>query len=764
MSSTSEWFIEVSDGVKRKTPPEMIKVSAVRKWQAEHESSKQGLFSTVYQYPTNDPYVGGVLSDFYIDLDYEENPDKSRKEAISVVKKLIQDYHIPEENIRIAFSGLKGFSITVSHSIFNAVSLAYLPLIWKGMVKELISELNVKTADTSVYERRRLWRLPNSQHQKSGLYKIPLTLAELENLTIDKIKKMAEKQRKLSMNEQAQPVAKAVDLFEKHKVKVEKWLEERKKSFENAELKMATDDPPCVKKRLETGAEAGSRNSVLFQLAVYYAHKGLTEPQIVKIGYEFAKRCEQEPEPFPKGGEVESIVQSAVKGVQDGRYSVGCSSEALVDLCDRENCPFFAKAKENDIKESCGGDLPDSIFEQITGQTFLVYDKAGGTTAEAKTIPGYKPIRDLLWETVDKTEDYGSEEQLWTEVRHYIWEHVDLQEGYDILTAWVLASWVPEKWAAVPYLFFYGPAGSGKTWALEVLASIGFRPFLSASITVASLFRVCDYYNLTLFLDETEAYMSKDRREIMNLLNSGYRKGSKAVRTEDTKDGYKIRSFNTFGFKGLSGTKELIDTLRSRCIIFNMSEATRDIKTRIDKEEAERLRRKLLAYRFRMLSEKAPTGTPEAVGLLKGRLKELFEPLIMVAPATAKQGMIAEAQKIEQMVREEQKSSPEAIVFRAIIKAFEENPQENKIPIKRVTDIMNDGLTPEEWKNAITVGIICGRLGFKRSMKDKQRAIFWNQELAERLARKYYPEWVTGQQVRSTGSEQPVNMGLQGKQ
>jgi hypothetical protein len=736
----SEWFIEVCDGLKRKTPPELIKVSELQEWQAKRQSSMQGLFCTIYQYPTLDPYVGAVISDFYMDFDCEQNLDKARKEAVAVIKKLVQDCDIPEKSIEAAFSGRKGISIIIDYRIFNAESSAYLPLIWKSMIQELIAQLRLKTADTSIYERRRLWRLINSQHQKSGLFKIPLTLAELENLTIDKIKQMADKPRELFINREAQSVPKAEKLFEKHKNNVEKWLEERKKAFEKTELRTLTDNPPCVRRRLEIGAKAGSRNSVLFQLAVYYANKCLGEAEIVRIGYEFAKHCEQEPEPFPKEGEVESIVQSAIKGVQEGRYSVGCSSEALADLCDRKNCPFFRKAAQAEMKESCGEDLLDRVFEQTADQVFLVYDKATGTITKAKTIESYKPIKDLLWKTVNDIESYESEQQLWSEVRRYIWEHIDLQEGYDILTAWILASCLPEKWRAVPYLFFYGPAGTGKTWALEVLASIGFRPFLAASITVASLFRICDYYNLTLFLDETETYMIKDRRDIMNLLNSGYRKGSKAVRTEDTKDGYKIRSFNTFGFKALSGTKELIDTLRSRCIIFNMSEATRDIKTRIDEEKAERLRRKLLAYRFRMLSEKAPSETPEAAGLLKGRLKELFEPLIMIAPPTAKASIISEAQKIEQVIREEQKSSPEAMVFRAMIKAYEENVEENRISIKRIADILNEGLPMEEWRNTITVGIICGRLGFKKTMRGKDRAIFWNQELAERLAKKYAPE------------------------
>jgi len=366
--SLNEWFIEVSDGVKRKTPPQMIKVSDLREWQAKHQSSTQGLFSSIYVYPTDDPYIGGVISDFYMDFDCEETPDKARKEAVAVVKKLINDYEIPEENINIAFSGMKGISITVDYRIFNAESSVDLPLIWKSIVEELIQKLKLKTADTSVYERRRLWRLVNSRHQKSGLYKIPLMLAELENLTIDKIKKMAEKPRELSLKAEAQPAPKAEKLYEKHKNKVEKWLEERKKSFEKTEVRAFKDDPPCVRHRLEIGAKTGSRNSFLFQLAVYYASKGLSKPEIVKIGYEFAKHCEQEPEPFPKAGEIESTVNSAFQGVQDGRYSVGCSSEAFAELCDKENCPFFNP--EQEFWSSIGEPISYEKWRKIITENF----------------------------------------------------------------------------------------------------------------------------------------------------------------------------------------------------------------------------------------------------------------------------------------------------------------------------------------------------------------------------------------------------------
>jgi len=728
-----EWYIEVSDGVKRKTPPEMIKVSELHEWQTKHQSSTQGLFSSIYMYPTDDPYIGGVISDFYMDFDYEENPDKARKEAVAVIKKLIQDYDIPEKSIGTAFSGMKGISVTVDHRIFNAESSAYLPLIWKSMVQELIAQLRLKTADTSIYERRRLWRLVNSQHQKSGLFKIPLTLAELENLTIEKIRQMADKPREPLLRREAQSVPKAEKLFEKHKNKVEKWLEERKKAFDKTELRTLTDDPPCVRRRLEIGAKAGSRNSFLFQLAVYYAHKGSTENEIVKIGYEFGKRCEQEPEPFPKPSEVESIVGSALKGVQDGRYSVGCSSEALVDLCDKENCPFFRKPKLTELKGSCGENLSDKIFEQTTNQEFLVYNKVTGETTKQKTVNGYKPLPELLWKPVNDVEDYESEEKLWHEVKQYLYEYIDLPEGYDILTAWVLGSWIPEKWHAIPYLFFYGPAGSGKTWALEVLASIGFRAFLTSSTRAAGLFRVCNLWHLTLFLDEAEMYIQKERDEIIHLLNAGYRRGSPAIRVEDTKEGMVPKVFDVFGFKALAGTKEFVKTLKSRCITFNMSKAIRKIKTKIDEGQAEKLRKKLLAYRFKKLSEREAEEEPS---IFTGRLRELFDPLIMVAPTVAKNTIIEQAKKIEELEKEEELASNEALVFKAILEVYHRT-QEKKITIKEIADVANKNLSLEEMLSSVSVGMHASRLGFKKTMSKGQRAIFWNHELAERLIKRY---------------------------
>lgn len=344
----SHWFIEVSDGVKREVPPRMIKISKLPEWQKVHEKSEKGLFTTVYRYPTEDPYIGGVISNFYVDLDCEEDPNKARKEAVALVKALINDYNIPEETISIAFSGMKGISISIDYKVFGFEAHADLPLVWKSLVKYLVSKLNLKTVDMKVYERRRLWRLVGSKHQKSKLYKIPLTFTELEKLSIEEIRKLAIRPRPQPfVAAQVAPVPKAVNLFQEHLKTVDEWKQKRKESFKDTDLvTLGQEDPPCIQKLFKQGADVDMRNTSLFQLAVYWSKKDLSKEEIVKLGYEFAKHCKQGLNPFPDGDEIEKTVHSAYQGVQDGRYSMGCSSEALAPLCDKKNCSLFNPLKQ----------------------------------------------------------------------------------------------------------------------------------------------------------------------------------------------------------------------------------------------------------------------------------------------------------------------------------------------------------------------------------------------------------------------------------
>jgi|GEM_PF-2749288 len=117
------------------------------------------------------------------DFDSEDDLGLAQKDAISLVNRLI-DSGFPASSIRIFFSGNKGFDISV-----EILDQQLTPNQLKNICMSLAEGLT--TADPVIYNATRILRLPLTKHQKSGLYKIPLSISELTDFTIDGIMELA---------------------------------------------------------------------------------------------------------------------------------------------------------------------------------------------------------------------------------------------------------------------------------------------------------------------------------------------------------------------------------------------------------------------------------------------------------------------------------------------------------------------------------------------------------------------------------------------
>ena len=71
--------------------------------------------------------------------------------------------------------------------------------------------------DMSIYDQNRLFRIPNTKHQTSGLYKVQLRPNEFYNFTVEEIKTLAKQPRKLFRPELPAPNAQLVQLFQEAK-------------------------------------------------------------------------------------------------------------------------------------------------------------------------------------------------------------------------------------------------------------------------------------------------------------------------------------------------------------------------------------------------------------------------------------------------------------------------------------------------------------------------------------------------------------------
>jgi len=125
-------------------------------------------------------------------FDFDSTPDevgllKAQADALALAKRLFEA-GIDPELIKACFSGSKGFSIEV------LIDKYLTPDQFKALVRVLARDLS--TFDKVVSDANRIIRIPLTKHQKSGLYKTPLTLEELEFATIDEIKGLAATPRK----------------------------------------------------------------------------------------------------------------------------------------------------------------------------------------------------------------------------------------------------------------------------------------------------------------------------------------------------------------------------------------------------------------------------------------------------------------------------------------------------------------------------------------------------------------------------------------
>ena len=334
--------------------------------------------------------------------------------------------------------------------------------------------------------------------------------------------------------------------------------------------------------------------------------------------------------------------------------------------------------------------LPDIIFEQVDNGTYVVYNRLEQKFLVADNPwntftyndTRYIPLKRIPWPTAHIPKDYESEEALFNRIKKFFIEHLDVANElmYDVYAAFVLASWLPENFTVIPYLFFLGPLASGKTRALECFHRLCYRGIMATSMSAASLFRALEAWHPTILLDETEVYNRKEMVEVLAILNSGYRRGQYAIRIEKVQNNVpQIAVFDTFGFKVLAGTQELADTLQSRCIITKMSKAIRPIRLFIDEEEAQELRNQLLMYRFKNLNQSQQQNhLEESECQGNSRILELFVSLFQVVPTPAVKDRLKQAMKqIAQTRLNEEQTSIEARVLDAILKCEDMLKMEN---------------------------------------------------------------------------------------
>jgi hypothetical protein len=142
------------------------------------------------QHGTPKGYTGSCWSPFlWVDVDRDDPAAAltDTRRFATFVLFWYSDFH--EDDLLLFFSGRRGFHLGVPLT-HNPPATVGFNAVCRRLAEGLAAEAGVKI-DTSVYDKVRLFRAPNSTHPKTKLHKRRLTYDELMYLSIDRITELA---------------------------------------------------------------------------------------------------------------------------------------------------------------------------------------------------------------------------------------------------------------------------------------------------------------------------------------------------------------------------------------------------------------------------------------------------------------------------------------------------------------------------------------------------------------------------------------------
>ena len=239
----------------------------------------------------------------YFDFDakpanYDGDVMKARAASKLDTSKLIAyliSMGIAPPQIKVWFSGDKGFHVTVHPDVFAIKPHKHLTYIFRYLATYLKEALTLTTMDQSVYTLPRQWRLANSIHQNSNLYKIELYSNRLTETSVEDITKEAKSPRQGQLwgreeNESVEPVDDAVEWFNGF---VDRYHAQEELKLLKPKLPILKTEewPVCVKDIYDNGPKRnGSRNQATLALACYFKDTGKPMQETIKLLTDWNKK------------------------------------------------------------------------------------------------------------------------------------------------------------------------------------------------------------------------------------------------------------------------------------------------------------------------------------------------------------------------------------------------------------------------------------------------------------------------------------------
>ena len=317
---------------------------------ASHINPEEPLYRSLYMYDDNgkeEIKKAGSVGDFYgprwidrviVDIDKGDNSnEETLRQARTCVVVLGEHGVVPHKSIQPFFSG-SGYHLIIPNTVFNFESSPELPYLVRQTMAQLLPGI-----DDMVYIRSAIYRVPHTVNLKTGLYKVPLTIKELETLKPTEILDIATTPRLE---------------FAYHSLIGEGELEEHivTETPKIAELRPVTENTkvvPCVQRMLALGPQKGSRNNTAMRIASHFRRHGVPS--------EYAKVSLLH---WNNNNMDENALMNRIEQTYNRGYQYSCKDKLMAQHC-QTRCIFF-KRKDYLIDILSADNLQDEFHNRMT--------------------------------------------------------------------------------------------------------------------------------------------------------------------------------------------------------------------------------------------------------------------------------------------------------------------------------------------------------------------------------------------------------------
>jgi len=604
-------------------------------------------------------FSGKCYADYIpIDIDVDGNIEEALKISREFLQFVQAEFEVYIDQIPVWFSGSKGTHIALPINLFGEVEPAEdLP----DRFRYIVDTFGDWGFDLTIYEKNRLFRLENTINSKSGLYKI--RIPDIMSITEPKLLELAKS------------TGMKTDFDELYDVMENESLISIMGSYTPIQAMKVHSEKEADNELLElfrSGAEKGNRNNSAFFIArqlKYYGSEKEIALQILKWWNE------KNTEPLHEK-ELEAVVNSAysksgkTKERELKNFALSkVFGDVILETCydaERKNPYYFAKYENGKVSF-----IDKYIHKNETWYPFE--DISGYVPNKAVRLPS-KPI------------NYGSEDDLVSEVKSLIHKYVAISPEFETLSArYILFTWVYDRFDVLPYLRVKGDTGTGKSTFLKAVGRLTYKSSsTSGSITPAPIFRIMEDIRGTLIIDEADFERSDTKSEIIKILNEGFQYQNKIMRCKTSDKSNSVLFFDPYGPKILSTRGDWDDrALENRCITEDMDgnyfkRSTIQIREKIFEPETDLLRNKLLMYRFNNY-HKIEWNEALWDDKYEPRICQIFVPLMSI---TDDKGFHAEMRKLmdksQERILQDRQSGLVVIIAEVIVDEYYKFFRENK--------------------------------------------------------------------------------------